>query len=116
MPLSSSPLMDDLNLSRCGLKVSRICLGMMTYGTPAWRDWGLPEEASRPFIRRALDLGLNFFDTANSYSLGVSEEITGKVLLEYARRDEVVIATKVFFPMGDQPNQGGLSRKHILDS
>ena len=108
--------MDFVNLGRSGLKISRICLGMMTYGSPAWRDWVLPEEASRPFIRRALDLGLNFFDTANSYSLGVSEEITGKVLLEYARRDEVVIATKVFFPMGDQPNQGGLSRKHIFDS
>lgn len=108
--------MDYVNLGRSGLKISRLCLGMMTYGSTAWRDWVLPEEASRPFIRRALDLGLNFFDTANSYSLGVSEEITGRVLLEFARRDEVVIATKVFFPMGELPNQGGLSRKHILDS
>ena len=108
--------MNYLNLGRSGLKVSRICLGMMTYGSPAWRDWVLDEAASRPFIRRALDLGLNFFDTANSYSLGASEEVTGKVLLEYARRDEVVIATKVFFPMGELPNQGGLSRKHIFDS
>ncbi len=108
--------MDYLNLGRTGLKVSRLCLGMMTYGSTAWRDWVLPEEASRPFIRRALDAGVNFFDTANSYSHGVSEEITGKVLLEYARRDEVVIATKVFFPVGEKPNQGGLSRKHIFDS
>src|SRR5262245_9369729 len=108
--------MDYLNLGSSGLKVSRICLGMMTYGSPAWRDWVLPEEASRPFVRRALEAGINFFDTANVYSQGVSEELTGRLLLEFARRDEVVIATKVHGRMGDKPNQGGLSRKHILDS
>ena len=108
--------MNYVNLGRTGLKVSRLCLGMMTYGTPEWREWVLPEQESRPIIKRALDLGLNFFDTANMYSLGVSEEITGRVLLDYVRRDEVIIASKVYFPMGDKPNQGGLSRKHIMDS
>jgi aryl-alcohol dehydrogenase (NADP+) len=109
-------MMEYINLGRTGLIVSRICLGMMTYGTPKWRSWVLDEEHSRPFIRRALELGVNFFDTANMYSLGVSEEVTGRALRDFARRDEVVIATKVFFPMGDpqRPNQGGLSRKHIL--
>jgi len=87
---------------------------MMTYGTPEWREWVLDEDQSRPFIKRALELGINFFDTANAYSLGVSEEITGRALKDFARRDEVVIASKVFFPMGDKPNQGGLSRVHIL--
>ncbi len=106
--------MDFVNLGRTGLKVSRICLGMMTYGTPKWRSWVLDEEQSRPFIRRALEVGLNFFDTADAYSLGVSEEVTGRALRDFARRDEVVIATKVFFSMGDKANQGGLSRKHIL--
>lgn len=88
---------------------------MMSYGSPQWRDWVLDEAASRPFVQRALELGINFFDTADMYSLGVSEEITGKLLKEYARRDEVVIATKVFNPMSDKPNRGGLSRKHIFD-
>jgi len=106
--------MQYLALGQTGLKVSRICLGMMTYGSKQWRDWVLDEETSRPFIRRALELGINFFDTANVYSDGVSEEITGRALRDFARRDEVVIATKVFFPMGQKPNQGGLSRKHIL--
>lgn len=106
--------MEYVNLGKTGLKVSRICLGMMSYGTPQWRNWVLDEEASRPFIRRALDLGINFFDTANMYSNGVSEEVTGRLLLDYAQRDEVVIATKVYFHTGDKPNQGGLSRKHIL--
>jgi aryl-alcohol dehydrogenase (NADP+) len=82
---------------------------MMTYGTPEWREWVLDEDASRPFIKKALEMGINFFDTANAYSLGVSEEITGRAIKEFARRDEVVIATKVFFPMGEKPNQGGLS-------
>ncbi len=106
--------MDYENLGRTGLKVSRICLGMMTYGDPKWRDWTLSEEVGRPFVKRALELGVNFFDTADAYSLGVSEEVTGRAIKEFARRDEVVIATKVFFPMGDKPNRGGLSRKHIL--
>jgi aryl-alcohol dehydrogenase (NADP+) len=88
----------------------------MTYGTPAWREWVLPEADSRPFIRRALDLGITFFDTADMYSLGASEEILGRALKEYAARDQVVIATKVFFPMGEGPNDRGLSRKHILQA
>ena len=108
--------MHYINLGKTGLKVSRLCLGMMTYGDPKWRDWILSEEESRPLIKRAVELGINFFDTANMYSRGVSEEITGRALRDFARRDEVVIATKLFFPMGDKPNQGGLSRKHIMDS
>jgi aryl-alcohol dehydrogenase (NADP+) len=107
--------MQYVNLGNTGLKVSRICLGMMTYGTSKWRDWVLDEEPSRPFIQRALELGLNFFDTADIYSNGVSEEVTGRALRDFAKRDEVVVATKVFNPMGSKPNQGGLSRKHILD-
>jgi aryl-alcohol dehydrogenase (NADP+) len=107
--------MEYVNLGRSGLKVSRICLGMMTYGTPKWREWVLDEEQSRPFVRRALELGINFFDTADMYSLGVSEEVTGRALRDFARRDEVVLATKVYFPIGQGPNGGGLSRKHILD-
>ena len=108
--------MEYVNLGHTGLKVSRICLGMMTYGSPKWRDWTLDEEASRPFVKRALEAGINFFDTADAYSLGVSEEVTGRALRDFARRDEVVVATKVFFPTGDKPNQGGLSRKHIFDA
>ncbi len=106
--------MQYINLGNTGLKVSRLCLGMMTYGTPKWRDWVLDEEESRPFIQRALEAGINFFDTANAYSAGVSEEVTGRALREFARREEVVIATKVYFPYNDQPNQGGLSRLHIM--
>jgi aryl-alcohol dehydrogenase (NADP+) len=86
----------------------------MTYGSPAWRAWVLDETASRPFIRKALDLGINFFDTADMYSLGASEEVLGRALLDFASRDDVVIATKVFNPMSDKPNDRGLSRKHIL--
>jgi aryl-alcohol dehydrogenase (NADP+) len=107
--------MQYINLGQTGLKVSRLCLGMMSYGTPQWRDWVLDEAASRPFIERALDHGINFFDTADMYSLGVSEEVTGKLLLDMTRREEVVIATKVYYPMNEKPNQGGLSRKHIMD-
>jgi len=102
-------------LGDTGLEVSRICLGMMSYGDPDWRDWILSEDDARPVVRRALDAGINFFDTADMYSKGVSEEVTGELLGEMARRDEVVIATKVYFPMSDAPNRGGLSRKHILD-
>ncbi len=108
--------MNYVNLGHTGLKVSRVCLGMMSYGTPTWRDWVLDEAASRPFVRRALDLGINFFDTADMYSQGVSEEVTGRALRDFARRDEVVIATKVFNPMGERPTQRGLSRKHIFDA
>ena len=106
--------MQYTNLGKSGLKVSRICLGMMTYGTPEWRDWVLDEEASRPFIQRALDLGINFFDTADVYSLGVSEEVTGRALRDLAQRERVVIATKVHGAMSDDPNDRGLSRKHIM--
>lgn len=108
--------MDYQRLGKSGLKVSRICLGTMTYGSSKWRDWVLEEEDSRPFIQRALELGINFFDTADVYSLGVSEEIVGRALKDFARRDEVVIASKVFFPMGEKPNQGGLSRVHIMNA
>ena len=109
--------MDSTNLGRTGLKVSRICLGCMSYGTPEWREWVLGEEDSRPFIRRALEMGINFFDTADMYSRGVSEEVLGRALQDFApRREEVVVATKVFFPMGDGPNERGLSRKHITES
>ncbi|MEJ2758653.1 MAG: aldo/keto reductase [Anaerolineales bacterium] len=108
--------MDYTNLGKTGLKVSRICLGMMSYGTSKWRDWVLDEEDSRPFIQRALDLGINFFDTANMYSLGVSEEVTGRALKDFANRDEIVLATKVYFPFSDKPNMGGLSRKHIMQA
>ncbi|HXG55409.1 MAG TPA: aldo/keto reductase [Vicinamibacterales bacterium] len=108
--------MDYVNLGRTRLKVSRICLGTMTYGTSAWRPWILDEEPSRPFIKRALELGINFFDTADMYSLGVSEEVVGRALRDFARRDDVVIATKVFYPMSDDPHDRGLSRKHILSA
>lgn len=108
--------MDYINLGNTGLRVSRLCLGMMTYGDKKWRSWMLDEAESRPFIQRALEVGINFFDTANVYSLGVSEEITGRALRDLAKRDEVVIATKVHGNMGPKPNQGGLSRKHILHS
>jgi 1-deoxyxylulose-5-phosphate synthase len=104
------------NLGRTGLKVSRICLGMMTYGDPGWRSWVLPEDRGRPIIQRALELGINFFDTADMYSIGVSEEITGRAMRDFARRDDVVIATKVFNAMGPGPNDRGLSRKHVLSS
>jgi aryl-alcohol dehydrogenase-like predicted oxidoreductase len=106
--------MNYVNLGSTGLKVSRLCLGTMTYGSKKWREWVLEEEESRPFIRRALEAGVNFFDTADMYSVGASEEILGRALKDFGPgRDRVVIATKVFNPMGDDPNQRGLSRKHI---
>ena len=108
--------MQYTSLGRSGLKVSRICLGMMTYGTPKWRPWVLDEEASRPFVKRALELGISFFDTADMYSDGVSEEVLGRAIRDFARREEVVIATKVFYPMGPGVNDRGLSRKHILNA
>ena len=106
--------MEYVNLGATGLKVSRLCLGTMTYGTSQWRPWILDEDASRPFLREALEAGINFFDTANMYSNGASEEVVGRALRDFARRDEVVIATKVFFPTGKAPNDRGLSRKHIM--
>lgn len=104
------------NLGRTGLQVSRICLGAMTYGTPEWRSWVLDEQASRPFIQKALEAGINFFDTADMYSKGVSEEVLGRALNDFARREELVIATKVFHPTGPSANERGLSRVHILRS
>ena len=102
-------------LGHTGLTVSRICLGCMSYGNPAWRPWVLDEAAAQPFFRAALDAGINFFDTADMYSLGVSEEVLGRALKDFGpSRDKVVIATKVFYPVGDDPNQRGLSRKHIM--
>jgi len=107
--------MEYVNLGATGTKVSRLCLGMMTYGSSKWREWVLDEDAARPLIRRAVEAGINFFDTADMYSLGASEEITGRALKEFAgSRENVVIATKVFNPMSDEPNDRGLSRKHIL--
>jgi len=109
--------MEYIRFGNTGLKVSRICLGCMTYGTPTERwPWALKEEQSRPFIQKALDLGINFFDTADVYSLGLSEEVTGRALKDFATRDQVVIATKVHGAMGPGPNDKGLSRKHIMDS
>src|ERR1019366_396442 len=106
--------MEYVNLGKAGIKVSRICLGAMTYGSKRWRAWVLEEEESRPFIRRALELGINFFGTADMYSRGASEEILGRALKDFGpSRDRVVIATKGFNPMCDDPNQRGLSRKHI---
>ncbi len=107
--------MEYTNLGSTDVKVSRICLGCMTYGSRKWRPWVLEEEEGRPFIQEALEAGINFFDTADMYSLGVSEEILGRALKDFGpSRDKVVIATKVFFPLGNDPNQKGLSRKHIL--
>lgn len=106
--------MEQVNLGRSGLKVSRICLGMMNYGDPEWRTWVLDESRSRPLIRRALDLGITFFDTADMYSCGVSETLTGKLLVDYVPRDSVVIGSKAFMPTGEGPNQRGLSRLHIM--
>src|SRR5271157_5672328 len=106
--------MEYVRLGRTGLKVSRICLGTMTYGSSKWRDWVLDEEKARPFYKRALEKGVNFFDTADMYSVGASEEVTGRALRDFARRDEVVVATKVFNRMGPDPNAAGLSRKHIM--
>jgi len=112
-------------LGRSGLTVSRIALGCMSYGSPAWRSWVLDEEAAQPFFRRAIELGINFFDTADMYSLGVSEEVTGRALRKYGRLDELVVATKVYFPMrgeagpdmrGGAPNMAGLGRKHLVQA
>ena len=108
--------MEYTNLGKSGLKVSRICLGCMTYGLPdrGAHSWTLDEEKSRPLIRQAIELGINFFDTANAYSDGTSEEIVGRALSDFARREEIIVATKVFFPMREGPNAGGLSRKSIM--
>src|ERR1700691_4946178 len=109
-------IMDTTRFGKTGMKVSRLCLGCMTYGSTKWRDWVLEEEASRPFIKEALERGVNCFDTADVYSLGVSEEVLGRALKDFAKRDEVVIATKLFNVMGPNANARGLSRKHVMEA
>ena len=106
--------MQYVNLGRSGLKVSRLCLGAMSYGDPRAKPWILSEEQGRPILRRALELGINFFDTADMYSGGESERVLGRALRDFARREEVVVATKAYYPTGPGPNQRGLSRKHLL--
>jgi aryl-alcohol dehydrogenase-like predicted oxidoreductase len=106
--------MDFVNLGSTGLRVSRVCLGMMSYGNDSERPWVLDEDTTEPFVRAAVEAGINFFDTADTYSAGASEIATGKLVPKYLSRDESVIATKVFMPMTPGPNGGGLSRKHIL--
>jgi aryl-alcohol dehydrogenase-like predicted oxidoreductase len=107
--------MEYVRLGSSGVKVSRICLGMMSYGSPSSRQWMLPEDAAEPIVRQAVEAGVTFFDTADVYSDGVSEEITGRLLAKlFGGRDDYVLATKVFYPMGPGPNDRGLSRKHIL--
>ena len=106
--------MNYINLGKTGLKVSRICLGCMSYGDPSERKWFLNEEQSQPFFKKAIESGINFFDTANMYSLGVSEEIVGRAIPKFTKRDEVVIASKVYFKMREDPNGRGLSRKAIM--
>ncbi|MBV8593288.1 MAG: aldo/keto reductase [Caulobacteraceae bacterium] len=106
--------MEQIRLGNTGLKVSRLCLGCMTYGSPKWRSWVLDLEQSKPFFKLAIEKGITFFDTANVYSIGASEEVTGRWLREFARREEIVVATKVNGPMGSGPNEKGLSRKSIL--
>jgi aryl-alcohol dehydrogenase-like predicted oxidoreductase len=109
--------MDYINLGPTGLKVSRLCLGAMTYGSKQWRPWVIKEEEARPFIREAVEIGINYFDTADMYSVGRSEEILGRALKDFApSRDRVIIATKVYMPMSDDLNDRGLSRKHIMHS
>ncbi len=107
--------MDYTRLGDTGLRVSRVCLGMMSYGDPARQDWALPQDEAEPIIRRAADAGVTFFDTADVYSRGESEVVTGNALRAiFPRREDYVLATKVYFPMSDRPNDGGLSRKHIM--
>jgi aryl-alcohol dehydrogenase (NADP+) len=109
--------MQYVNLGKTGLKVSRLCLGMMTYGSKTWREWVLEEPEARPFVERALEAGINFFDTADVYSLGESEQILGNILKGFGvNRENIVIATKVNGVMSDDINDRGLSRKHIMDS
>ena len=108
--------MDTTRLGNTGLAVSRICLGTMTYGDPKWRDWVLTEEHSRPFLKRAVEAGITFFDTADIYSNGASEEVVGKALRDFAgKREDYVLATKVFFKVHDGPGGSGLSRKAIME-
>jgi len=113
----SAKTLPTVPLGATGTRISPLCLGMMTYGSKKWREWILEEDEARPIVQRAVEAGINFFDTADMYSLGESERLTGKLLREFQpRREELVIATKVFNPMSDAPNDRGLSRKHILAS
>jgi aryl-alcohol dehydrogenase-like predicted oxidoreductase len=105
-----------VNLGATGLRVSRICLGMMSYGSSGWRDWVLDEPDAEPIVRAAVEGGITFFDTADMYSLGASEEVTGRLLPKFLAREEMVVATKVFNPMGSGENSRGLGRKHVLAS
>ena len=108
--------MQYVNLGRTGLKVSRLCLGTMTFGSRAWRPWTIDEDEARPLVCRALEAGVTFFDTADMYSDGLCEQILGRALKDYARREDVVIATKLFWSPSGKPNTGGLSRKHVMDA
>ena len=108
--------MEYVNLGKSGLKVSRLALGCMALGTTDWRPWVADEPESRAVIKTALEAGINYFDTANQYSQGVSEEVTGRTLRDMAKRDEIVVSTKVALPQGDMPTQQGLSRKHIFEA
>jgi len=108
--------MQYVRFGSTGMKVSRLCFGCMTYGSKKWREWVLEEREGKPFLKAAFEAGINFFDTADVYSQGVSEEIVGRAIKEFARRDEIVLATKVYNPMGKGPNQKGLSRKHIMEA
>jgi aryl-alcohol dehydrogenase-like predicted oxidoreductase len=108
--------MEYTQLGRTGLTVSRLALGCMSFGSSKWRPWVLDEPAAKPFFRKAIEAGINFFDTADMYSLGASEEVTGRALKEFANRDEIVLATKLNFPMTSGPNMGGLSRKHVMQA
>ena len=108
--------MDHIRFGRTSLNVSPLCLGTMSMGSSAWKGWVLDEDASVPILRRALDLGITFFDMADWYSLGRGEEVVGRALLAMARREDLVLATKVFYPMSEDPNDRGLSRQHILAS
>src|SRR5262249_61729916 len=106
--------MDYGRLGKPALKFSRLCLGAMTYGSKQWRDWVLDEEESRPFLQRAIEHGINFIDTADMYSDGASEEIVGRAIRDFAARDAIVLATKVYHATGSGPNDRGLSRNDIL--
>ena len=108
--------MQYVNLGNTGLQISRIGLGMLSYGTPNYHPWVLTEEQGRPIVQKAVEAGINFFDTADMYSRGLSEQVTGNYLREFLPRDEYIVTTKVRWPHGDKPNQGGLSRKHIMDA
>jgi 1-deoxyxylulose-5-phosphate synthase len=107
--------MDYVTLGKTGLKVSRLCLGCMSFGSSKWRSWVLDNDDARPFVQKALEGGINFFDTADVYSQGESEKVVGQALKDFAKRHEVVIATKINGPMGKDANNRGLSRKHIMD-